>query len=380
MKKKETLVCYLLNFLSFAGISMVNTQIVPFLKNAGFSVVDRGLLLSGSAFVAVLGQIMAGYICDHIQKLRPVYIISYVLLTLGSILLFLFPEKSFFLYLLAVGLSGGMVRVIMGLNETWMLQIDQNNYGRLRASGALGLAVFSTVAGFLIKPFGYQALLFVYLCIALGVFFLVYRIKDINKQKKKVNGKDIKELLINKKYMLLVCIFLLIYMIGTADQYVVVDKMLQIGGNNTQVGWKWAVQSFMEVPLFLMAEKILKKWKPEFLLKAGIVFYAIKFFLYAFVQKPMYLIFVSSLQLVTLPLIMLSSKFLFQSVTKKELFNTAQMFAMAIFVGGSMFFTPIITSYLSKILGYNMLLYGIAMFTIIPFILSILYTRMKNKC
>ena len=85
--------------------------------------------------------------------------------------------------------------------------------------------------------------------------------------------------------MLLVCIFLLIYMIGTADQYVVVDKMLQIGGNNTQVGWKWAVQSFMEVPLFLMAEKILKKWKPEILLKAGIVFYAIKFFLYAFVQK-----------------------------------------------------------------------------------------------
>ena len=30
MKKKETLVCYLLNFLSFAGISMVNTQIAPF--------------------------------------------------------------------------------------------------------------------------------------------------------------------------------------------------------------------------------------------------------------------------------------------------------------------------------------------------------------
>ena len=65
-------------------------------KNAGFSVVDRGFLLSGSAFVAVLGQILAGYICDHIQKLRPVYVISYVLLTLGSILLFCFQRKAFF--------------------------------------------------------------------------------------------------------------------------------------------------------------------------------------------------------------------------------------------------------------------------------------------
>lgn len=380
MKKKEILVCYCFNFLSFAGISMVNTQIVPFLKSAGFSVMNRGILLSGSALVAVLGQILAGYICDHIQKLRPLYLICFILLTLGSILLFLFPNKNYFLYLLAVALSGGMVRVIMGLNETWMLQIGQNNYGKLRAFGALGLAVFSTVAGFLIKPFGYQALLFVYISIAIGVFFFVYRIKDIKKRDKKINLKDMKELLINKHYMLLVSIFLLIYMIGTADQYVVVDKMLQIGGNNTQVGWKWALQSFMEVPLFLMAEKILKKWQPEYLLKAGILFYALKFFLYAFVQKPIYLIFVSSLQLVTLPLIMLSSKFLFQSVTKKELFNTAQMFAMAVFVGGSMFLTPIITSFLSDVLGYNMMLYGISIFTVIPFILSTLYTRMQNRC
>lgn len=380
MKKKEILVCYCFNFLSFAGISMVNTQIVPFLKSAGFSVMNRGILLSGSALVAVLGQILAGYICDHIQKLRPVYLICFILLTLGSILLFLFPNKNYFLYLLAVALSGGMVRVIMGLNETWMLQIGQNNYGKLRAFGALGLAVFSTVAGFLIKPFGYQALLFVYISIAIGVFFFVYRIKDIKKRDKKINLKDMKELLINKHYMLLVSIFLLIYMIGTADQYVVVDKMLQIGGNNTQVGWKWAMQSFMEVPLFLMAEKILKKWQPEYLLKAGILFYALKFFLYAFVQKPIYLIFVSSLQLVTLPLIMLSSKFLFQNVTKKELFNTAQMFAMAVFVGGSMFLTPIITSFLSDVLGYNMMLYGISIFTVIPFILSTLYTRMQNRC
>lgn len=380
MKKKEILVCYCFNFLSFAGISMVNTQIVPFLKSAGFSVMNRGILLSGSALVAVLGQILAGYICDHIQKLRPLYLICFILLTLGSILLFLFPNKNYFLYLLAVALSGGMVRVIMGLNETWMLQIGQNNYGKLRAFGALGLAVFSTVAGFLIKPFGYQALLFVYISIAIGVFFFVYRIKDIKKRDKKINLKDMKELFINKHYMLLVSIFLLIYMIGTADQYVVVDKMLQIGGNNTQVGWKWALQSFMEVPLFLMAEKILKKWQPEYLLKAGILFYALKFFLYAFVQKPIYLIFVSSLQLVTLPLIMLSSKFLFQSVTKKELFNTAQMFAMAVFVGGSMFLTPIITSFLSDVLGYNMMLYGISIFTVIPFILSTLYTRMQNRC
>ena len=72
----------------------------------------------------------------------------------------------------------------------------------------------------------------------------------------------------------------MIYMIGTADQYVVIDKMLAIGADTSAVGIKWAVQSFMEVPLFLFASAILKRVKPGMLLLFGTVMYGLKFFLY----------------------------------------------------------------------------------------------------
>ena len=51
---------------------------------------------------------------------------------------------------------------------------------------------------------------------------------------------SVRQLLKNKGYLLLVLIYLLVYMIGTADQYVVIDKMLDIGADTTAVGIKGA--------------------------------------------------------------------------------------------------------------------------------------------
>mgnify|MGYP006914997187 CR=1 FL=1 len=55
-------------------------------------------------------------------------------------------RQTFWYHVFTVALMGGMVKVIMGLDETWMLEIDQENYGRLRASGALGLTIGSPIA------------------------------------------------------------------------------------------------------------------------------------------------------------------------------------------------------------------------------------------
>ena len=91
------------------------------------------------------------------------------------------------------------------------------------------------------------------------------------------------------------------YMIGTADQYVVIDKMLDIAGNSTAVGIKWALQSFMEVPLFLFSAKILARFQTKTLLYFGTLMYGIKFLLYGISFQPWMIILTAALQLVTLP-------------------------------------------------------------------------------
>ena len=364
MKQKKRWILYSLNFFVFAAISMVNTQIIPYLGKLGYDVVERGYILAGSAIIAIIGQFLFGYLCDRFKRLKPFFLLAYGFMIAGSIMMFIIHKQLFYYHLFAVSLSGGMVKVIMGLNETWMLEVDEENYGRLRAAGALG----------------YNFLLFMLIGVSICLLFLFWKSVDAQKKKSEhVRLESLKELLTNRLYLLLVLIYLMIYMIGTADQYVVIDKMLAIGADTSAVGIKWAVQSFMEVPLFLFASAILKRVKPGMLLLFGTVMYGLKFFLYGVFSVAWAIIAAASLQLVTLPIIMLSSKILIKEITPRKLFSSAQMFAMAIFVGVSGLLTPIITSYLCKRIGYDMTLYMIAAFTLLPVVLILWYLHLRKQ-
>lgn len=370
---------YSLNFLAFFAISMVNTQMIPFLTSLGYDVVTRGVILAANAVVAIIGQFVFGYLCDKFKGIRLFFTIAYTILLISGIFMFIKTEQVFWYHLLSVSIMGGMVKVIMGLNETWMLEVDSDHYGKLRAAGALGLSVGSPIAGYLVDTIGYMALLIGLCCTSIVLYIFIFLAKDAQKEGEGITLSSLKQLVTNVPYGLLVCIYLLVYMIGTADQYVVIDKMLDIGCDSSLVGIKWALQSFMEVPLFLLAGKILKKYKTSTLLIFGTIMYAIKFILYAWAQNGWIIIASASLQFVTLPIIMLTSKVLIKEVTPKELASSAQMFAMAIFIGVSGLVTPLITSSVSNLIGYDKTLYSVAAFSLVPLFVIFLYLKQRKK-
>ena len=63
-----------------------------------------------------------------------------------------------------------------------------------------------------------------------------------------VQIKDLKELLKNKSYLCLVRTLLILFAMGCADIYLVVDKILSINGTSFHVGLKWGLQSLAEAP------------------------------------------------------------------------------------------------------------------------------------
>ncbi|MEG2685314.1 MAG: MFS transporter, partial [Erysipelotrichaceae bacterium] len=83
---------------------------------------------------------------------------------------------------------------------------------------------------------------------------------------------------------------------------------------------------------------------------------------------------------VTLPLLLLTSKVLINEVTSSKLKATAQMLAMAIYIGISGLITPIITSHLSNNIGYDNTLYIVAFFFIVPLLLIIYYRKLESTC
>lgn len=379
IEKKLKWKLYALNFFVFFAISMVNTQMIPYLSKLGYSVLERGWILAGNAVISIVGQFLFGYLCDRFKSIRRFFLIAYSLLIISSFAMFLFQERIFYYHLFTVSLMGGMVKVLMGLDETWMLELDSEHYGKFRAWGALGLTIGSPIAGFLVSHFTYVSLLISFGAVSILLLYLIKTSKDAEKKGKGICLSELIGLVKNKRYVLLVMIYLLVYMIGTADQYVVIDKMLDIHGTSTQVGIKWALQSFMEVPLFLFSALILKRFQPFTLLWFGTIMYGVKFFCYGFFQNTWGIIATSALQIVTLPIIMLTSKLLIKQVTDEKVASSAQMFAMAVFIGFSGLITPLITSLLSENIGYDNTLYSVAVFTILPLMLIFLYQYMDKK-
>lgn len=353
---------------------------IPFMTSIGYDVIQRGYILAANSIIAILGQFIFGYLCDRYAQIKKFFFIAYTILLISGICMFLKNEPMFLYHLITIAIMGGMVKVIMGLNETWMLELDAQNYGTLRAWGALGLTIGSPIAGYLVREFSYTSLMITFGVVSFFLYLLIFYSPDAKKDnKERISITSVKELLKNYRYLWLVSIYLLVYMIGTADQYVVIDKMLDIGSSNTLVGIKWALQSFMEVPLFLVATKILNRFKPGTLLLFGTFMYGIKFLLYGVSFEGWMVTATAGLQLVTLPIVMLTSKVMIKDITPQKLQSSAQMFAMAIFIGVSGLITPLITSFLSQWIGYDKTLYTVAAFTVVPLCLTILYLKTNKK-
>lgn len=358
------------NFLIFLSLAAINTQLIPFMNAVGYSLMQQAVILAGGALVAIAGQFLFGYLCDRFHRIRRFFFIGYLIFLLAAAAMLLYEETLFAYHLFVIALGAGMVKVLMGLNETWMVEADSEHYGMLRAGGALGLCIGSPLAGFLVTHTSYRLLLYALLGLAAVVCILLPRCNDVRKQAKGSLKEDLKQLLVDRQYLLLVLILLLIYIAGTADQYTVIDKLLAIGGNAQDVGWKWGIQSFAEVPIFFIGNWLLKKLHARRLLIIGIGMYAVKFFLYAFFQSPLFLIACALLQLVTLPLVLLASKELIMESSDANTASSAQMFAMAVFIGGSALITPLIASALVGWIGYDHTLYAISAYCLLPLFLT----------
>lgn len=375
MSKRQRHLYYICNFLVFAALAMVNTVMIPYMKAVGYSLMQQSVILAANALIAIIGQFLFGYLCDRHHSMKRFFLIAYILFMAGTCLMLIREDQLFWYHLFSIALSSGLVKVVSGLNETWMLLADADHYGHLRAAGALGLTAGSPIAGYIAQMMSYRSLMWAFLALSALILVLLGRCKDVKKEKSANLKDDLKDLLSNRRYLLLVLIFLLIYMAGTADQYTVVDKLLQIGGSTADVGWKWSIQSFCEFPLFLAGGWLLSKVKPLTLLGFGILMYAVKFALYAFAQEPLWIVACASLQLVTMPMVLLSSKFLIKKVSAEAVAGSAQMFAMAVFVGISALLTPLICAPLVENLGHDVTLYGIAAFCLIPLALTLIYAR-----
>lgn len=370
MKAKYFYLQFLFNYFAFATLSV---NMIPFLKQLEYSSTQRGLLFAISAVFGIILQFIIGYICDKYRVLKWVSIIMEIVMVVACFFFYRF-NHSFFYYLVILCLANGFYKTIYNLIDSWVLESEMPLiFGKCRAWGAVGFTVGSLVSTFFIRNIGYEKVSFFVLFGVSISSLCVLKLEDPQKGSglSKLSIRDFKELFSNKLYVWLIIIFLLINLSATADQYTTVDKLLSLEATEIQIGLKWAIQSFSEVPVFLFGERILKKYNAWSILKAGIILYIVKFILYGWVNSINGVLVVTAMQIVTYPLITLSSRIMITDICKESKLKTStQLIASGIYLGISALFSPLIGGYLVDLIGSTWTLYVLGIFLILPLLLS----------
>ena len=370
-------VLYLISFISFA---VPYGYMQTFLSHIGYSVMERGIILSGTAVVAIVGQFFVGYLCDKYNTDKKFYNLLLILFVIATYIMYSVSNHFFFLHLLFVSLVGGLARTVMAVQDSWCLETDDHckqNYGSIRAFGAIGWMIGSPLGALAIQKWGYSSLGFIFAIMTIFNIGLTFFMQDATKHAKSkgIKFKDIQILLKDKKFITVVLIFLIINIIATADMYTVVDKMIELGGGEGIVGARWSIQAFTELPLFFAGGLLLKKFGDHKIMMFGTFMYIVRFIGYAVVQSPELVVVVSLLQGVTYPLIMITSKTLVDDASPQHMRATGQTVASAVYVGVSALITPSLAGVLATIVGIDMTLLFIGLSGFVALGLGVLYKK-----
>lgn len=253
-----------------------------FLENAGLKGSEIGLINTLLQAVFVISVTYWGIRADK-KGIRPilipliiisvVFIISLRYVTQVNYLIFLIPVFAFFVHP-AIPLTDAM--------GTEYAQTDKNfSYGKFRLWGSLGWTIMSVIGGIIFKK--WLSVEYIFFIAALLFLSILPYLSTRNKKRTfrpHYEPIRIKDLLKNKPLFLFVGILTLYGITCSPVNSYLNLYFTSLGAGNDIVGYAYALMAVSEIPLFLVANRLLKKWGTPQVILLAITAMLIRFIFY----------------------------------------------------------------------------------------------------
>ena len=383
--KKLMIKFCIIYFLAYGVIALGYIQYVPYLSSIGYNPMERGLLISSYAITTIVFQLIFGILSDKYKTVKKLCIIAVVAFAIFTYLFFSIESKMFILHMILIAMSAGLANLNFGYFDNWLFTFGEkarNQFSFIRAFGSIGWAVASILVAKLIDRFGYKGLgltIVLFSIITLGIMFLVAEgSRSVGKKTEKITSNDIKELLSNKKYILLIVILFLIYCANSSNTTTIVDKMLELGATNADIGYKWTLQGLVEIPIYIYGSFFLRRLGCYKLLCISAFASFMQFILFGLSNSVGTIIIFSCLQIFTGPMMMLASRMLIYEFSSEKLKATGLLLALSIYSGLSTLLMPSIGGTITNYFNVNTTIFLAAIIAGIGFILSLVLKRMGH--
>lgn len=291
MKKRAATVIYSEVFAMYWGVyCIVSSFASVYLIENGYSNTEIGVLLAVGNAVSVFLQPFAANLADRSQRVTALEVVLIMTLVIGAFefLLLLLHGKGallFIAYVLMLAFHTALQPLLNSLSMKFAHVGVNADYGISRGIGSLGYSLMSAILGGIVASAGARILPLAAELLVILLFVGILCLKYVYRHHESYQGEGSSAILdaehrdISMKQFVRGHILFLIISAGIFflfyQQQIVNFFMLQIfqsvGGDSSDMGFYYALMSFLEIPALLGFSWLNKRISTARLLKIGVV-------------------------------------------------------------------------------------------------------------
>lgn len=260
---------------------------------AGFTGAELGLIGAVGSVMGILTAPLLGLISDAAKDYRSLIKLS-VILSAFVINGFLFTDYLWPILLTQVVMAIFSAPLMPIVDAVAVEQAPNYNYtyGQVRLWGAAGWTVMMVIAGYVFNKIGYTYIFPAYTILSLGLFFIVGRFPKLNRPKhtRQHVREGAKILIKNRSFIAFVSICMLMSTLITINEAFLPIYYKKLNYPLEFVTWNFAVAALVEIPMFVLVSKLIKRYSLILFMIIGMFTYSIKYFIMGFAPEVAWLI------------------------------------------------------------------------------------------
>lgn len=301
MKNKEIWSIKGLTFSFYA----TNALILPFLpilfEDRGFNASQIGLLMTIGPFVTIFAQPLWGYLSDRYQKIKLIIFLLCAMTLLSSI--GVFQPTGYPLALLFMTLIYFFQTSAVPILDSLCIKSAQKasvSYGSIRLYGSIGFTIVAVTSGLWLQAIGgLQNLGYLYWAFWILPLIFIFFFKNEKVTGERISLLSVKQLIVSKKLLWFFFLIFIMMIPQRMSDGVLVLYLVELGAENAEVGWAWALVGIGEVITFSLLGRFLHKYNELIMLGVVSMCYTIRWALYGLVSNPLIIVALQLLTLVT---------------------------------------------------------------------------------
>lgn len=368
------------NFLFFALLSMFIPFLPLYFSEQGLNETQIGTIVGIGGFITLIAQPLWGMISDRTRTIRKVLLILVLMSSVTGYLLY--STSSYALIVLFVMLTYFFLMPIDPLTESLNFRVAESagiSYGSLRTFGALGYAVMSLLAGYLMTKYGAGSLGYTFAGLGIISLLVTFFMPDAPVSGKPVTIQSLKNFMSNKETLLfLVLVFISSIPARMNDTFLGL-YIKDLGGKPDLLGLAWFLAAGSEIIVFSLSFWWLRKNKELAIISIAGAFYFIRFFISAWITDPNWLAYIQLLQIFTFPVFYTAAIQYLYSIVPVEWRATGQTVLALLFFGVSGILASFAGGALYQAFGGKAMYLTISVMSFIGMIFGIVLYRIYGR-